>query len=103
MENAISISEILGTIDDGRVEVCATANAAYDPAEEKVSVALGAFARRVSALGDGRPLPEPWLPQGEQVTEHLAHEDAASFAKEVFRSWVKRVRASVPAELHLRS
>jgi hypothetical protein len=103
MQSAISISEILGTIDDGRVEVCATADADYDPAKEKVSVKLDAFTRRVSVVGDGRRLPEPWLPPGEQVTEHLPREEAFSFSKDVFRSWIRKVRATVPGDRHLRS
>lgn len=103
MQNAISISEILGTIDDGRVEVCAIADADYDAAKERVSVKLDAFTRCVAPVGNGRRLPEPWLPPGEHVTENLPREDAASFAKDVFRSWIRKVRISVPAERCLRS
>jgi len=103
METAISISEILGTIDDGRVEVCATADASYDSAAEKVSVALNAFARRVPASSDDEHVPEPWLPPHERVTEIVPRREAASFAKDVFRSWVRKVRGSVPNALRLRS
>jgi len=101
MENAISISEILGTIYGDSVEVCATADTSYDSGREKVVVTLNAFARRISMQGHGEHLPEPWLPPSERVAEHLAREDAGSFAKDVFRSWVKKVRASVPEELRL--
>lgn len=103
MESVISMSEILGTIDDGRTEVCATADAAYDSAEGKVAVALDAFERRVVGAGDGHHATEPWMPPREQVTEHLAREDATTFARDVFRSWTRKVRSSVPSELHLRS
>lgn len=103
MENAISISEILGTIHDGSVEVCATAEADYDPTKQKVSVNLDAFTRRVTTYADGQHASEPWLPPGQRVTESLAREDAATFAREVFRSWIRKVRTSVPDELCLRS
>lgn len=101
MESSISISEIIGTIYGGEVEVCATADTAYDLAEEKVIVTLKAFARRVSVHGHGEAVPEPWLPASEQVTEHLSREEAGTFAKDVFHSWVKKVRASVPEALNL--
>ncbi len=103
MKNAISISEILGTIDDGRVEVCATADASYDAATEKISVALNAFARHLAGAGNGQHLPEAWLPASEQVSECLPREEASTFTKDVFRSWIRKVRASVPNEMHLRS
>jgi hypothetical protein len=101
MESSISISEIIGTIYDGEVEVCAAADTAYDRAKEKVIVTLKAFARRVSVHNHGEAVAEPWLPSSEQVTEHLPREDADSFAKDVFHSWTKKVRASVPEALHL--
>ena len=103
MQTVISIIEILGTIHDGTLEVCASADAEYDPPKEKVSIALAAFTRRSSTTGPGEHLPQPWLPRGERVTERLPHEDAGTFAKEVFRGWVKKVRASVPNELMLRT
>lgn len=102
MARAISITEILGTIQDGTVEVCASADTEYDPAAEKLTVTLGAFARRVSASGDGQHRPEPWLPRDEWVSEHLPRGEADEFVKDVFHSWVKKVRASVPPDLALR-
>lgn len=97
------ISEILGTIHDGSVEVCATAQAKYDGAAEQVAVTLDAFTRCVPPGGDGTHLPQPWLPAGERVCEHLDRGEADEFVKDVFQSWVKKVRASVPESLPLRS
>ena len=98
----MSIDEILGTIEDGNLHVCATANAEYDQAAGKVSVTLEAFTRRASAAGDGAHLPQSWLPPGERVSEHLPREEADDFVKDVFHSWVKKVRASVPSATPLR-
>ena len=103
MATAISITEILGTIRDESVEICATADAEYDPATEVVAVTLGAFARRISTAGDGQHLPEPWLPRQERIVEHLPRCDADDFAKDVFKSWTKKVRAAVPPELGLKA
>ena len=102
MARAISITEILGTIHDGAMEVCASADADYDPAAEKLCVALGAFARPVTGADHGQHLHEPWLPRNERVSEHLPRREADEFAKEVFHSWVRKVRASVPPGLALR-
>jgi len=97
------ISEILGTIHDGSVEVCATADAAYDPAAEKIMITLDAFTRRVSVANDGARLPQSWLPPGERVSEHLPRDETTAFVKDVFHNWTRRVRASIPHDLPLRS
>jgi hypothetical protein len=102
MNHVIHLSEIIGTIDDGVTEVCATADAEYDSSASKVSVSLDAFARRVVAAGNGH-LSEPWLPQAEVVTEHLSRGDASNFARDVFYSWTRKVRSGVPTELHLQT
>jgi hypothetical protein len=101
MENAISISEVIGTIEEGKIEICASADAAYDRAKQRVFVSLEAFARRVSAFGDGSHIPMAWLPAREHVTNDLPREDAVAFAKDVFRSWARKVHGVVPAEAHL--
>ena len=96
------INEILGTIQDGNLQVCATADATFDSEAEKISVALDAFTRESSITCDGAHLPQPWLPHAERVNEHLPREEADEFVKDVFHSWVKKVRASIPHELTLR-
>lgn len=101
MKNLISLSEILGTVDDGGVELCATAEAYYDTAAEKVSVTLDAFARHAWAAREGERLPERWLPQPERVGEHLPQDEADAFTRDVFASWVKKVRAAVPVDRSL--
>jgi hypothetical protein len=98
----MSISEILGTIHDGSIQVCASAEADYDHATQKASVVLRAFTRRADSTDNGAHLTEPWLPLNERVGEHLLHEEMDEFVKDVFHSWVKKVRASIPAELTLR-
>lgn len=94
-------SEIIETLRDGddEMEVCATAETQYDPSAEKISVALDSFARCVSASGNSEHLSRAWLPAAEQVTEHLSHDEATAFAKDVFQSWVRKVRTAIPHEL----
>lgn len=92
----MSVSEIIGTIDDGSTQVCASAEAAYDQTAQKVTVALDAFTRRTSGSHDRAQQPQPWLPKAERVSEHLSRSEADAFVKDVFHSWVKKVRASIP-------
>ena len=95
------ISEIIETLGEGdeEMEVCATAETQYDSSAQKVSVALESFARCVSASADHEHQPQPWLPPAERVTEHLAPDEAEAFAKDVFHSWVRKVRTAIPHEL----
>lgn len=97
-EKLISIGEIIETISDadGEIEVRATAEAEYEAAAEKISVALGSFARRLAVSGHGEHVSRSWLPPAEQVTEQLSRGEATMFAKDVFKSWVKKVRAAIP-------
>lgn len=97
----MSINEILGTIHDGTIQVCASADSDYDRAAGRITVALEAFTRH-AASDDGAHLPQPWLPPGERVSEHLPREEADEFVKDVFHSWVKKLRASIPHEQQLR-
>ena len=99
----MSINEILGTIHDGTVQVCATADAEYDHAAQRVSVALNVFTRLASIPGGGAHLPQPWLPATSRVTEHLPHSEVDEFVKDVFGTWIKKLRAAIPAELPLRA
>lgn len=95
------ISEIIETLGEGagETEVCATAETQYDWVAQNVSVALDSFARCVCASGDREHETPPWLPAAERVTEHLAHDEADAFTKDVFQSWVRKVRATIPHAL----
>lgn len=102
MNNVIHLSEIIETLEDGQTEICANADAEYDSSAAKVSVSLDAFARRVVAAGDGHHFSETWLPRAEVVTEHLSWGEAADFARDVFHSWTRKVKNSVPFDVQLR-
>lgn len=98
MRNDIRISEIIETIAEpgGQAEVCASADAEYDPGAQKVVVRLRSFVRRIGPGAAGGEEGRPWLPAGQEVGEHLPHEEVSTFAHDVFHNWVKRVRATIP-------
>ena len=97
----MSISEIIETFGEGEgeTEVCATATTQYESSAQKVSVELDSFVRCVFASGNREHQTPPWLPPAENVPEHLAPEEAEAFTKDVFHSWVRKVRATIPHEL----
>ena len=100
MKDLISLSEIVAAwpSGDGEAEVCATADAHYDDATEAVSIGLRSFLRHVPARAKSFGVPPAWLPEPTCVAEHLERAEAADFAKDVFRSWVKKVRTAIPRE-----
>ncbi|MDB6174202.1 MAG: hypothetical protein JWL59_3513 [Chthoniobacteraceae bacterium] len=95
------ISEIIETRGEGegQTEICATAEAQYDSAGLKVSVALNSFVRCVCPSGNPENQTPSWLPRADHVSEYLAHDEADAFTKDVFQSWVKKVRATIPHDL----
>ena len=99
----MSISEIIETLGEGEneTEICATAEARYDSSTQKVSVTLDSFARCVFPTGDHDPKREPWLPTPECVTEHLPADETQAFTHDVFQSWVKKVRGTIPRQAPL--
>jgi len=104
MNHINSISEIVGAFEkaDGEVQVCANAEATYEAGSQRVSVELSALARHVLPNGEGRVVPEPWLPKPQRVNEHLPQSEATDFTRDVFHEWVKTVRGAIPPELHPR-
>jgi hypothetical protein len=95
MSQILSTSEILGTINlpQGECEVMATAKADYSTRSGNLVVALEACAR--SNKSD-EPLDATWLPDPENVAESVEPNEAGEVARDVFRSWVRKVRAAAP-------
>jgi hypothetical protein len=101
---AISILD-LGTEDAVARLVCGadiaeTCRSAIPVFEEMVNAA---FTRLASIPGGGAHLPQPWLPAAARVTEHLPHSEVDEFVQDVFGTWIKKLRAAIPAELPLRA
>ena len=92
MKKVISISEIVAPIqvENDLCEVWASAEADYH--EGTLEVKLDSFLRRSS---DNEHLSASWLPETETVIEHIDFEEGSPAAKEIFESWVKRVRRAI--------
>lgn len=100
MKKLISSSEVVESVhgDGGEWEVCAVAAADYDDSNSRVVVELESFLRKASTSGDGEIRRLPWLPGKSRVTEQAPREEASQVAHDVFASWVRKVRHSIPPE-----
>lgn len=103
MRTIASLSEPLVSkeLRNGVYEVWAIAEAQYDDARSELVVALDSFVRPTDIrLKDTRIDPE-WLPKKGKVAEHVGSEEAHDQAKEIFESWVRKVRRHIPEDFNL--
>ena len=98
MKRVIDTTEVLGIVEmEGReAEVCAEAEAVYDPEKSAVITHLRAFLRPVATSNGGGVSQAVWLPKPQTITEKVPLEEAGEAAREIFKSWVQRLRASAP-------
>lgn len=101
MKHSLSLSEIVDRVplDGGVGDVVATADAHYEAAQHELSVLLGTHVCPEDTTASDRHLHPEWLPAGETVKSSVDSEEAGDMARDVFHSWVKRVRAAA-AERH---
>lgn len=99
MDPVVFLSEIVAEVgsDHNPQEVCATADAAYDRVRGLVVVELDSLIRPSGIVGTRVPV--DWLPKKQTVKEGVPREEASELARDVFSSWVKRVRSSIPGKL----
>src|SRR5947207_2547284 len=97
MRKIISINEVADSAENwqGKWEICATADAAYDEHKSELRVKLGCFARPTDAkLGTGG-VELDWLPPTESVKEAVALDQAIPIVKDIFRPWLEKVRQTI--------
>ncbi len=97
MKNLLSISDIVETLENqlGTCEVCATAEASFADATAELVVDCDCCLRVVNQRGADQTLRPEWLPRKDSVKTHLPREEAVAAAKDIFRSWVKKVRQAI--------
>ena len=84
------------SIDSDSYEICGCARALLDESSPELVIELDAFVRRFEMRGKDIQFRPGWLPRKDTVRMRTASDEAAEAAKEVFRSWVKKVRAAIP-------
>ena len=83
-------------IDAGSYEICACAKSVLDESGPELTIELDAFVRRFEMRGKDFQFKPGWLPRKDTVRMRTASDEAAAAAREVFRSWVKKVQSSIP-------
>lgn len=93
------MSESFGHLDHpaGPCEIHISGEATYDEVGHQLTVALDAHLRTMDLLHKEQWIRADWLPEARRQTEHVAAEEASDAAREIFHSWVHRVRDSIPA------
>ncbi len=97
--HSISLSEIVERIQtpEGTLEITAACDADYNAPAHELCVQLSCFACPEDLTDDRRHRTLDWLPAPESVREHVEREEAREQAREIFASWVRRVRQAVDA------
>ena len=103
MKRIIDASEVLGKVEtaDGIRELCASADASYEEDQSRLVVKLEAFLRNTDLVTKEKHFGAAWLPQPETVRESAQPEETVELAREIFQSWVRKVRQAAPALHHL--
>lgn len=99
MRSVAFISEIVPLPVRGKgaeSEVHATAESTYDQEHGRLHVRLECSLRRRGCVTER--VREPWLPDVETVTESVPIEEAVSVTKDIFHSWIARVRRAIAAK-----
>ena len=92
----ITISEVAGEVESSRgpAEICAMAEASFDEGESRLIVQLDCSLRSVSLTQPEEPFREDWLPGREILRETVSLEDVCALTREIFQSWIHKVRQS---------
>ena len=97
--NVLDSLEIIDTRETGRdsYEVCAAGRATFDETAAQLCIQLDAFVRRFEMRGKDQEFRPAWLPNPETVRMRVSHEEASEAAKDIFNSWARKVRRTIPA------
>jgi hypothetical protein len=99
MNRILDTTEVLGIVEksDGKFELCVSAEANYDESAGRVAVQLESFLRTTELQAKEKRLPGDWLPMPERVEESIGPDEAVAVARDIFQSWVRKVRESTPS------
>ena len=96
MRNTASLSEIVGEFKtpEGIQEVRATADGNYNEDTSQLVVKLDSSLRPLT--GQSNTIQADWLPESETIKVSISSSEAFDAVKEIFGSWVPRVRKRIP-------
>jgi hypothetical protein len=79
-------------------EYCATADATYNESTSTLVVRLDCFARPVGLTVHEDHWYPDCLPKTRQQAEVVSRDDAVGEARDVFHSWVNRIRSAIAGQ-----
>lgn len=79
----------------GRCEVVAAAESAYEASMGQVHVELDAFLRPVDLTHEERHLTAEWLPHPQILDEKMPEAEATAATRAMFQSWSHQVRRAM--------
>jgi hypothetical protein len=96
VRNSASLSEIVGEFRtaEGIQEVRATADGNYNEDTSQLLVKLDSSLRPLT--GQSNAIQADWLPKSETIKVSISSSEAFDAVKEIFGSWVPRVRKRIP-------
>ena len=102
MKTILSTSEIIGFVaqDENELEICAIAQASFDEGKSQMVVKLDSFVRPVDNHSPQKPGCPCWLPKKQTAREIVPRSEALELARDIFHSWVGRVRQSCPMPIN---
>ncbi len=94
MKKIITITEIVAEMatERGESDVCASAVAQFDEVNSRMEVELRAYLRPIDPQRTREHWHADWLPADEIVRETVAWEEVMPLAKDIFQSWVRKIR-----------
>ena len=99
MKSDLFINEVVDTreVGSGVVEIYASADGHHDRSTSVLEVKLDAYVQNHV----GEQFRPSWIPRGQTIREHVAHEEIREVGRDMFHRWVKKVHESVPREVVL--
>jgi hypothetical protein len=98
MEHFLDSISVVGATDleDETMDVCAEVAARYNTPARELTVTLDSFLRSPDAAKHRQRLLAPWLPERQVVREAVSPEEACDMARDIARSWRKKVIELIP-------
>lgn len=98
MKHQLESIAVVGTteVDGEKMDVCAEIVSDYNQSKEELSVKMDCYLRHPDPTNGHQRVKAAWLPEPQDVHECVDREEATDLAREIARSWRKRVFASIP-------
>lgn len=101
MRKILSLREVVRSSRSGGGgwELCATADATYDPARATLLVELDSLVQPVDLPPGVNGFRQPWLPAKKVLQRRVPLPKARMVVRDIFQRWLRKVRRTIPARV----